>query len=132
VRRLNFDEDTVVFRHTTLTSAAPFGTIDFVLYPPDIFEARRLLHKPVILLVTDEQGRPLGNVRYEIAWSSGRILENVNGDAGEDGTATLELIPGRNFVTLKRRGCAKEESRIDVPPGPGVDAFRRAYACAAK
>lgn len=132
VRRPTFTEDTVVFRHTTLTPAAPFGTIDFVLYPPDIYEARHLLHKPVIILVIDAQGRPLGNVRYEIAWSSGRILENVKGDTGEDGTAECELIPGRSFVTLKRRGCARQESRMDVAPGPGVDAFKLGLDCGAK
>ena len=132
VRRPTSTEDTVVFRHTTLTPAAPSGTIDFVLYPPDIYEARHLLHKPVIILVTDEQGRPLGNVRYEIAWSSGKILENVNGVTGEDGTATCELIPGRSFVTLKRRGCARQDSRMDVAPGPGVDAFKLGFDCGAK
>ncbi|MGA2629916.1 MAG: carboxypeptidase-like regulatory domain-containing protein [Terriglobia bacterium] len=132
VRRPTFTEDTVVFRHTTLTPAAPSGTIDFVLHPPDIYEARHLLHKPVIILVTDEQGRPLGNVRYEIAWSSGKILENVNGVTGEDGTATCELISGRSFVTLKRRGCARQDSRMDVAPGPGVDAFKLGFDCGAK
>jgi hypothetical protein len=132
VRRPNFTEDTVVFRHAALTSAAPSGTIDFVLYPPDIYEARRLLHKPVVILVTDEQGRPLANVRYEIAWSSGRILENVNGVTGEDGAVACELIPGRNFVTLKHRGCAKQESRMDVAPGLGVDAFKLSLDCGAK
>jgi hypothetical protein len=132
VRRPTFTEDTVVFRHTILTPAAPFGTIDFVLYPPDIYEARHLLHKPVILVVTDEQGRPLGNVRYEIAWSNGRILENVKGDTEEDGTATCELIPGRSFVTLKRRGCARQDNRMDVSPGPGVDAFKLGFDCGAK
>ena len=132
VRRPTFTEDTVVFRHTLLTPAAPFGTIDFVLYPPDIYEARHLLHKPVIILVADEQGRPLGNVRYEIAWSNGRILENVKGDTGEDGTATCELIPGRSFVTLKRRGCTREDNRMDLAPGPGVDAFKLGFDCEAK
>ena len=132
VRRPTFTEDTVVFRHTLLTPAAPVGTIDFVLYPPDIYEARRLLHKPVIILVTDEQGRPLGNVKYEIAWSSGKILENVNGVTAEDGTATCELISGRSFVTLKRRGCARQDSRMDVAPGPGVDAFKLGLDCGAK
>jgi hypothetical protein len=35
-------------------------------------------------------------------------------------------------VTLKRRGCARQDSRMDVAPGPGVDAFKLGFDCGAK
>ena len=129
VRRLNFNEDTTVFKHVTLTTAEPSASLDFVLYPPDIYEPRGILHEPVLLLVTDGQENPLDKVSYEIVWSSGRIIENVKGETDRDGTAALELIPGRNFVTLKRKGCSKQEHRMDVAAGVPVDGFKLAIQC---
>jgi len=132
VRRPNFDEDTTVFRHVTLTPDAPAGSIEFVLYPPEIYEPRGILHKPVLILVTDGQENPLAKVRYETLWSSGKVLDTSKGETERDGTAALELIPGRNFVTLRRKGCTKQEHRIDVAPGGGVDGFKLALECPGK
>jgi hypothetical protein len=35
-------------------------------------------------------------------------------------------------VTLKRRGCPKDEKRVDVTQGDGIDDFKLALDCAGK
>jgi hypothetical protein len=132
VRRPEFSEDTTVFRHLSLTPAVPAGTIEFVLLPKEIYQPQYLLHKPVLFRVTDPAGRPLGKVSLEVIWSSGTVLDNVKGETLEDGTVALELIPGRNFATLRRRGCPKQDQRVDVTPGGGIDGFKLILECAKK
>ncbi len=131
-RRASLTEDAVVFRHIAVTVAEPAGSLDLILYPPDVHEARRILHKPVLIFVTDGQENPVGNASYEIVWSTGKVIENVKGVTGSDGRAAVELIPGRNFATLRRKGCRKQDHRMDVEPGVGVDAFKLAIECPAK
>jgi hypothetical protein len=132
VRRPEFDEDTTVFRHLALTPAAPAGAIEFVLLPREIYEPQYLLHKPVLLRVTDNTGQPLDKASLEVIWSTGTVLDRVKGETWEDGTVALELIPGRCFVTLKRRGCPKEDHRVDVGSGGGIDGFKLTLECTKK
>ncbi|MBI1983938.1 MAG: carboxypeptidase regulatory-like domain-containing protein [Acidobacteria bacterium] len=132
VRRMNFPEDTVQFRHLDVTPEVPDGTIDFLLLPREIHRAREFLHKPVLLRVTDNEGRPLDKVRMDITWSSGTVLETIKADVAADGTIALQLLPGRHYVTLKRGGCRKEEHRVDVAEGEGIDGFVLHYDCGAK
>ena len=132
VRRPDFEEDTVVFRHLAVTAAEPAATIEFILLPPEIYEPERLLHKPLLLIVTDSAGRPLEKVSLEFTWSNGTVLENVKAETPGDGTVAVELLPGRNFVTMKRRGCPKEEHRADVAAGGGVDGFKLVFECVKK
>lgn len=132
VRRRNSTEETTLFRHVMLTAAAPAGTLEFALQPPEVHEPKQLLHKPVLLRVTDAAGRPMGKVNLEITWSSGTVLDSVKGQTPDDGTLAMELIPGRNFVTLKRKGCGEAEQRLEVAEGAGIDGFKLAYDCARK
>ena len=131
-RRPEATEDTVVFRHLRLASAEPTSTLELVMLPHEIYEPQYLLHKPVLFRVTDSTGRPLDKVSLEAVWSSGTVLDNVKGQVFDDGTVALELIPGRNFVTLKRRGCPKEDHRADVALGGGIDGFKLTSECAEK
>lgn len=123
-------EDTAVFRHVELTSAEPTSAIGLMMLSKEIYEAKGMLHKPVLFRVTDRTGRPLDKVRLEITWSNGPVLDNVKGQASDDGALALELIPGRNFVTLKRRGCPKQDERVDVTEGWGIDGFKLSLECA--
>ena len=132
VRRPEFSEDTTVFRHLALTPAAPAGAIELVLLLREIYEPQYLLHKPVLFRVTDNTGQPLDKASLEVIWSSGTVLDRVKGETWEDGTVALELLPGRNFATLKRRGCPKEDHRVDVGPGGGIDGFKLTLECAKK
>jgi hypothetical protein len=60
------------------------------------------------------------------------VFDDVKAATGEDGMAVMELIPGRNFVTLKRRGCRDQQERADVAPGKGVDGFKLEFECEKK
>jgi len=42
------------------------------------------------------------------------------------------LIPGLNYVTLKRRGCDPQDQRAEVATGDGIDAFKLVTDCAAR
>ncbi len=128
----NSTSDTVVFRHIQLTPAEPAGTVELVMLPEEVYEPKKLLHKPVLLRLMDAAGRPLDKVALEITWSSGTVLENVKAQVADDGTLALELIPGRNYLTLKRRGCPKDDQRVDVAEGGGIDGFKLVPECARK
>ena len=131
-RRDGVTEDTVVFRHVQLTPSEASATQEMVMIPPEIYEPQKMLHKPVLFRVTDSAGRPLERVGLETTWSNGPVLDNVKGETGNDGAVALEVIPGRNFVTLKRRGCPKQEERADVAAGEGIDGFEFTLECAKK
>ncbi len=131
-RRQDADADTTVYQHIDLTSAEPAGTLQLVQPRPEIYEAKKMLHKPVIFHVVDPAGNPFDGVRLGLVWSTGTVLETLKGETGNDGIAALELLPGRSFVTLKHAGCKKQEERADVAPGPGLDAFRFVFNCSRK
>jgi len=131
-RRGRATEDTSVFRHVELTPADASATQEMVLIPEEIYEAQKMLHKPVLFHITDNAGRPAERVSLEITWSNGTILDNAKGETGSDGAVALEVIPGRNFVTLKRHGCPKQEERADVAVGEGIDGFEYTLECTKK
>jgi hypothetical protein len=131
-RRDGATEDTTVFRHVQLTPSEASANQELAMIPPEIYQPQKVLHKPVLFFVTDSAGRPLERVGLETTWSNGSVVDNVKGETGSDGTVALELIPGRNFVTLKRRGCPKQEERADVAAGEGIDGFEFTLECAKK
>jgi hypothetical protein len=131
-RREGATEDTAVFRHVQLTSSELSGTQALVMIPPEIYEPQKMLHKPVLFRITDSAGRPLDRVSLEATWSNGSVVDNVKGETGSDGTLALELIPGRSFVTLKRRGCPKQDERADVAAGGGIEGLEFTLECAKK
>ena len=131
-RRSGATEDTVVFRHVQLTPSEPSATQDLVMIPPEVYEPRKLLHKPVLFRITDGNGRPLDRVGLEATFSNGPVVESVKGETGSDGTVAMEVIAGRNFVTLKRHGCPPQEERADVAASEGIDGFEFTLQCAKK
>jgi hypothetical protein len=122
-------DDVSVFQHVELTAAAPESSLQLNLPVEEIYEAKKLLHKPVLLRVTTSGGQPMVDVELRILRSSGTILEVVKGQTADDGTVAVELMPGSNYVTIKRRGCDKEEQRIDVSSGEGAEAFPLTMDC---
>jgi hypothetical protein len=131
-RRDGATEDMVVFRHVQLTPSELSATAALVIIPSEIYEPQKLLHKPVLVHISDSAGRPLERVGIETTWSNGPVMDNVKGETGSDGAVALEVIPGRNFVTPKRRGCPKQEERMDVAAGEGIDGFEFTLECAKK
>jgi hypothetical protein len=131
-RRDGAREDTAVFRHVELTPSEMTANQEMVLIPQEIYEPQKMLHKPVLFLITDSAGRPADRVGLEATWSDGTVLENVKGETGSDGAVALEVIPGRSFVTLKRHGCPKQDERADVAVGEGIDGFEFTLECTKK
>ena len=129
VRVTQATEDTVVFRHLVLSPSEPAGTIDFLVPTPETYEPKQMLHKPVLFRIVDRTGLPLNNVVMDITWSSGTVMDSVKARTLDDGTAAVELIPGRCYVTLMRKGCPKDDERMDVAPGPGIDGFKMIFTC---
>jgi len=132
VRRSEIPEDTTIFRHIELCESAPAGSLEFMISPPEIYESEKILHKPVLLRVTDPKGVALAKVRCEIVWTNGPVIENIKGDTADDGLVNFELLPGPNFLTLRKRGCPKQEHRLLVSPGGGIEGFKLQLKCEKK
>jgi hypothetical protein len=131
-RRHRATEATVVFRHVELTSSTPSLTQQLVLISEEVYEPKKMLHKPVLFRVTDNAGTPMDRIDIDVTYANGDLVDNVKGQTGKDGMVALTIIPGRNFVTLKRHGCPTQDERADVVPGGGIAAFQFAFSCAKK
>jgi hypothetical protein len=131
-RREAATEDTATFRHEELTSATPSVNTQLVFYPQEIYEAKKLVHKPALLRVFDAAGKPLGGIELDAIYSNGQVIDDVKATTGDDGMAAMELLPGRSSVSLKRRGCAEQVERADVTAGIGVENFKFVFDCVKK
>ena len=130
VRQPGSDHDTTVFRHVDIADAGSPATAEIMMVPVEPNKPDRLLHKPVIFHIVDSKGHPLAKARIAILVSSENVVEDLKTQTGDDGFAAISVIPGTIYVTLRTRGCKKEERRADVAPGPGVDGFKFTYDCA--
>jgi hypothetical protein len=128
-RRTAATTDTAVVQHVELTSAAPNGALQLVMVPPEVYEPKQMLHKPVLVRVTDSAGRPEDKVALDATWSTGSVMDDVKGETSEEGVATLELLPGRSYITMKRKHCGQRDDRIDVAEGGGIDDFKLVLDC---
>jgi hypothetical protein len=131
-RRAGAIEDTAVFRHVELNPSEFSATQELVIIPREIWEPKKMMHKPALFRVIDNAGRPMDRVGLEAVFSNGDVVDSVKGETGSDGVAALELIPGRNFVTLKHHGCPKQDERADVSAGGGIEGFGYTFQCAKK
>ncbi len=125
-------EDTVTFRHEELTRATPSVNTQLVLYPPEIYDAKKMVHKPALLRVFDPGGQALGGIALDAVFSNGDVLDDVKAVTGDDGMAVMDLLPGRSSVSLKRHGCAEQVDRADVAPGEGAENFKFVFDCVKK
>jgi hypothetical protein len=131
-RREDSAEDTMIYRHVELTGAAPTVNTQLVFYPQEIYEAKKLVHKPALLRVFDPAGNPEGGIALEATYSNGQVIDDVKATSGDDGTAVMELLPGRSSMALDRHGCAQQIDRADVSAGVGVEDFKFVFTCAKK
>jgi len=131
-RREDATEDTVTFHHEELSSATPSVDTQLAFFASEIYEAKKLVHKPVLLRVFDAGGQPEAGIEIDAVFSNGEIVDDVKAVAGDDGTAAMELLPGRSFFSLKRRGCAQQAERADVATGGGVDNLKFVFDCVKK
>jgi hypothetical protein len=131
-RREGATEDTAVFRHVELKPPGLSATQELVIIPQEIYEPKKMVHKPVLFRVIDSAGGPMDRVGLVVVFSNGDLVDNVKGETGSDGVGVLDLIPGRNFVTLKHHGCPKQDERADVSAGGGIEGFKYTLQCAKK
>ncbi len=129
IRRLGENQQTGLFEHADISDAQPGATLKLILLDTEDYRARELLHKPVLLRVTDSEGRPLSDTELAILWTSGTVMQNLKIRTGEDGLAETGLIPGSNYITLRHRGCRKTDQAIDVPSGSGIAGFNLTMPC---
>ncbi|HET7842391.1 MAG TPA: carboxypeptidase-like regulatory domain-containing protein, partial [Terriglobia bacterium] len=132
VRRGGSSQDATVLRHVTPSPSGPSEDLQIALLPVEVHHPEKLLHKPVLFRVLDSQDKPVAGVALDDTWSTGTVSDEVRGSTNGDGAAMLQLIPGRNFVTLARKGCAKKDERVEVAPGAGIDGFKLVFDCSKK
>ena len=91
-----------------------------------------MLHKPVLIRVIDRTGPPLEGVNLDVTWSSGAVLDDIRAKTDANGIASMELIPGSNYVSIKHKGCPEQDERADVAEGGGIDGFIFTSRCEKK
>ena len=131
-RREDAAQDTVTFKHQELASALPSASVQLAFFPIETEDPKKYFHKPVLIRVFNPNHQPLSGVEIEAIYNSGDLIDDLKAVTGADGTAAMELLPGRSAVSLKRHGCPSEPDRADVAQGAGVDGFRFIYSCAKK
>jgi len=119
-RRVDATYDTAVFEHTDVGTGAT-SDVHLVMLEPELYQGKQFWHKPVLLQVTGNAGQPLEGVEIDALKTSGDVAETIKGATDANGTAALDLIPGRIFVTLKHRKCQTADNRVDVGEGDGID-----------
>lgn len=120
-RRVDATSETAVFEHTDVGTGAT-SDVHLVMLEPELYQAKQFWHKPVLFRVTDNAGQALEGVEIDALKTSGDVAETVKGETDATGAATLDLIPGRSYVTLKHRKCQTTDNRVDVGEGDGIDA----------
>ncbi|MGE5326295.1 MAG: hypothetical protein ACM3NO_04595 [Deltaproteobacteria bacterium] len=128
-RRGVANEEAVVLRHATTSSSEPEASVELVLVPREITRPAQLLHKPVLFKILDAQDKPLEGISLDDTWVARTVSDRARGETGSDGTVVLSLLPGPNFLTLRRKGCPKQEERMEVSPGIGIDGFKFNIEC---
>ncbi|MGH9359755.1 MAG: carboxypeptidase regulatory-like domain-containing protein, partial [Terriglobia bacterium] len=129
VRRAGADHDTSFFEHADVTASQPEARLHLVMLHEDVYEGKKMLHKPVFFRITDSAGNPVPDAELEILWDDGTVLSNVKAKANDEGLAAVNLIPGNNYVTTSKHGCEKKDSVANVPDGDGVTVFPLTIDC---
>src|SRR5487761_26124 len=129
VRRAGADQDTGFFEHANVTEAQPESRLHLVMLHEEVYQGKKMLHKPVFFRITDSAGNPEPDADLEILWDDGTVLSNVKAKANNDGLAEIDLIPGSNYVTIRKHGCQKKESVANVPDGNGIAVFPLTIDC---
>ena len=131
-RREDAKQDTVTFHHQELASSAPTASIQLAFFASETDDPKKFVHKPVLIRVFGADQKPVGGIELDAIFSNGDLVEDLKAVTTDDGTAAMELLPGRSSFSLKRRGCAEQSERGDVAPGVGVDNFKFTFDCVKK
>lgn len=129
VRQIGASQDATVYRRFSLSSGSPQANPKLMMLPDKSDDIRRLLHKPVLFRAVDSNGKPLARIKVVIVWSTGTSVASFKTETAKDGVTTINLIPGRNFVTFSGHKCTSIDRRADVQPGSGVNGFQYKMNC---
>ena len=129
VRPAGADVNTGFFEHAEVTAARPEARLHLVTLQEDVYQAKQMLHKPVFFRIRDAAGDPQPGAELEILWDDGTVLSNVKIKADDAGLAEAGLIPGSNYVTVRKHGCDKKETVANIPEGNGVAVFPLTIDC---
>ncbi len=129
VRQIGASQDTTVYRRFKLSSGSPQANTKLMMLPDKSNDTHRLLHKPVLFRAVDSNGKPLAGIKLVVVWSTGTSVADFKTETAKDGAATINLIPGQNFVTLSGHKCTSIDRRADVQPGSGVNGFQYTMNC---
>lgn len=132
VRDVQADSETGLVKRALVQPDSLSVSLRLILFNIDISQAKQLLHKPVLIRVIDRTGPPLQGANLDITWSSGAVLDDVRARTDANGLAAVRLIPGSNYVSIKRKGCPEQDERADVAEGAGIDGFIFTSSCRKK
>ncbi len=132
VRDEQADVETGLVKRAMVQADSLSPSLRLILFNIEIDQARQMLHKPVLIRVIDRTGPPLEGVNLDVTWSSGAVLDDIRAKTDANGIASLELIPGSNYVSLKHKGCPEQDERADVAEGDGIDGFIFTSRCEKK
>jgi hypothetical protein len=133
VRTPGSNFNTGFFEHADVSPSDPAANLRLImLSPEDSDDAKQILHKPVLFRIKDDTGTPVGGAELAILWSNGPIMETLKTETNDGGLAQINLIPGSNYVTIRKRGCPKQDEMANVAAGPGMDGFVMTFHCAGK
>ncbi len=131
-RREDATQDTDVYTHQELAASLTHATVQLTFIPPESEDPKKFIHKPVLIRVFGSTHQPVADVQIDAIFTQEALIDDLKAATDTDGTATMELIPGRHAVSLKSHGCGEQVERADVSTGTGADGFRYIYDCAKK
>jgi hypothetical protein len=131
VRTPGSNFNTGFFEHADISPSDPATKLRLImLNPEDGDDAKEILHKPVLFRIRDNAANPVAGAELAILWSNGPVMQTLKTETNEDGLAEINLIPGSNYVTIRKRGCPKQDEMANVAAGPGIDGFVMTFSCA--
>lgn len=129
VRTPGSETNTGFFEHADLSASSPDAKLKLIMLPTEEDDAKQMLHRPVLFRIRDNAGNPLPGAELDILWSNGPVMESLKAKTNEDGLAEINLLPGSNYVTVRRRNCPKQDQMVNVDSGPGIDGFSIVSDC---
>ncbi len=107
-RREDTTQDTVTFTHQELASSLTHSTLQLTFITPESDDPKKIVHKPVLIRIFDSTHQPVAGVQIDSIFSREQFVDDLKAVTASDGTATMELIPGRLVISLKSRGCPEQ------------------------
>jgi hypothetical protein len=129
VREVGSTQAVGMFEHATLTARKPEAVLKLLFAREEVSDAKNLMHKPVFFRVTDSADDPVEDAILDDTWSNGPVMEDLKGRTNSNGVVVMEVLPGGNYISIKKKGCQSQDQRADVSDDIGVDGFKFIFDC---